>query len=258
MESYRYSPLHGEEIRLITLHPGPWDDDLYVELHHEDLSEPAPYEALSYVWGSIDDKVPIRVHAGLLSITRNLASSLRYLRYEDRPRVLWVDAVSMNQRDVPERSHQVTMMGSIFQKAARVVAWIGNEEDDSAYALDYLENLSSRIEVDWFNATIRPSKLAVVDPVLLDHNSWLTLDDELLNAIEKLFYREWFQRLWVRQEIRLANPKAIMCGLKETSWQSFRDGFYYVRLKANRARRSPRAMAIRWRRAFRDSFPRIS
>jgi len=38
---------------------------------------------------------------------RNLASALRHLRYQDKPRTLWVDAGYINQRGDVEKSLQV-------------------------------------------------------------------------------------------------------------------------------------------------------
>jgi hypothetical protein len=47
-------------------------------------------------------------------VTKNLYSALRHLRLHDKVRVLWIDALCINQSDLAERSHQIPYMGSIF------------------------------------------------------------------------------------------------------------------------------------------------
>jgi hypothetical protein len=39
--------------------------------------------------------------------------------------MLWVDALCINQEDTTERNHQVMQMGAIYEKAKRVVVWLG-------------------------------------------------------------------------------------------------------------------------------------
>jgi hypothetical protein len=95
--------------RVLTLFPGGDDDEICVELrrsHLVDKGNPA-YEALSYVWGYADN--PVTIYIGLekkytLAVTRNLATALRHLRYNDRSRTLWIDAICINQLDIAERS----------------------------------------------------------------------------------------------------------------------------------------------------------
>lgn len=70
-----------------------------------------PYEALSYTRGTADNEEyvhitepadPLRTPCRL-RIRANVASALRHLRYPDRQRTLWVDAISINQADILER-----------------------------------------------------------------------------------------------------------------------------------------------------------
>jgi len=126
-----YLPLNEntQEIRLLTLLPGELDDELQIDLDIVALIPDIPlhFEALSYAWGPIDD--PSQVFVGPkrqhLSITRNLADALRHLRYGDAPRTLWVDAICVNQADLPERGSQVKRMAETYTRASRVVVWLG-------------------------------------------------------------------------------------------------------------------------------------
>ena len=63
MPRFTYLPLDDgcQEIRLIRLLPGVFDDDIQVEIFHEPLSEERipEYEALLYVWGTTEKPLKI-------------------------------------------------------------------------------------------------------------------------------------------------------------------------------------------------------
>ena len=100
--SYVYTPIDEEakEIRLMTLLPGTRSSEIRVVLESAILTKDntPQYEALSYVWGSA--RALVNMHIGdsneTLIVTRNLVTALLYLRYEDRPRRLWIDAICIN------------------------------------------------------------------------------------------------------------------------------------------------------------------
>jgi hypothetical protein len=62
-----------------------------------------------------------------MGITRNLEAALRHIRHEHHPRILWVDAVCINQGDISKRGHQVRLMRSIYKNATKVLIWIGED-----------------------------------------------------------------------------------------------------------------------------------
>jgi hypothetical protein len=44
---------------------------------------------------------------------------------------MWIDAISINQDDIPEKNNQVALMSEIFHKAERVLIWLGNISAES-------------------------------------------------------------------------------------------------------------------------------
>jgi hypothetical protein len=121
---YEYQQLDKEKnaIRLLTLLRGEVSDEIRLVLNHVsfDPENPPQYEALSYVWGSAANPASCRVgQTGnrTISITENLAIALPYLRYTDRARILWIDAICVNQLDPAERSEQVQLMANIYRLA---------------------------------------------------------------------------------------------------------------------------------------------
>ena len=227
---YQYTPLNEEvnEIRLMTLHEGDFMSEIKVSISTTVLTpdNPPTYEALSYVWGSQKNPLDVKVGSHTITVTRNLAEALRHLRYKDRPRQLWIDAICVNQQDLEERAHQVKRMADIFRLADRVVVWLGPEKDDSHLAIKILEDLTSHIEVDW-------STLQMVPASQDSESHWsertraLPYTNEELLATKELLCRPWFERLWVQQEICLANSHAIvMCGVDVIAWVSLRKAIF--------------------------------
>ena len=85
------------------------------------------YEALSYCWGTNDKSVTVRCNGALLAITSNLRTTLtNFLTLPaQKPRVLWVDAICINQSDNVEKNHQVAMMARIYGQSQRVLIHLG-------------------------------------------------------------------------------------------------------------------------------------
>jgi hypothetical protein len=86
-----YQPLDTDrnEFRLLHLNPALRDEDeLSCYFTVALLDETVEFEALSYVWGAVDDTLPLNVGRRLYGhekqITRNLHSALRHLRFEDK------------------------------------------------------------------------------------------------------------------------------------------------------------------------------
>lgn len=127
---YDYSSLPNGWIRLLRLEPHP-DAKAPIRCHLIDhhLVDSGEglhlFEALSYVWGSLENQQVVYVGKGCLRITYNLFGLVARLRDRARERILWVDAVCINQESILERSSQVRMMAKIYARASRVIVWLG-------------------------------------------------------------------------------------------------------------------------------------
>jgi hypothetical protein len=66
-----------------------------------------------------------------IPITRNLDAALRVLQEEKMHRMLWVDAICIDQENISEKSHQVPLMKDIFELADQVIIWLGEIGLDS-------------------------------------------------------------------------------------------------------------------------------
>jgi hypothetical protein len=99
-----------------------------------------PYEALSYAWGDMTTAREMFIDGQSLAITQGLHDVLLHLRYKERPRRLWVDAVCISHADNAERTAQVAIMSYIYQYASRTLSWISLDSDnlDSEFVLGFL------------------------------------------------------------------------------------------------------------------------
>ena len=57
---------------------------------------------------------------------------------------MWIDAICIDQSNLKERSEQVRCMRLIYQKARRIVVWLGEADAQSTLAMDTLERLGPR------------------------------------------------------------------------------------------------------------------
>ncbi|KAK7918387.1 heterokaryon incompatibility protein-domain-containing protein [Apiospora marii] len=123
------------QIRLLTLHRGRTSDPIVVDLHVVSLDDDSDggdgslnnnFETLSYVWGDPTQAEPITVSGVPFDATRNLAEFLRCLRLHNAERVVWADAICIDQTSVAEKSHQIGLMARIYRQAAKAAIWFGH------------------------------------------------------------------------------------------------------------------------------------
>ncbi|EHK21123.1 uncharacterized protein TRIVIDRAFT_153219, partial [Trichoderma virens Gv29-8] len=198
-------------IRLVSLLPGS-TNTITCELITVDIDSAPKYEALSYTWGNAFDRQAIRIQNTVLQqsaellATSNCLSALRRLRYRDQSRMLWIDSLSINQLDVSEKNHQITLMSKIFSQAANVIIYLGEPADNSDLAIEFIT------ECD--NPSTETTSLSYPNTELLT------------GALYSFFHRPWFTRVWVIQEVVLSNTALAYCGEKTIPWsaiQSFKD-----------------------------------
>ncbi|OGM47791.1 hypothetical protein ABOM_003328 [Aspergillus bombycis] len=157
------------------------------------------YDALSYVWGTSAKSQVIYIEDGEFKVNQNLHSALRRLRDPTFERILWVDAICINQGDDKEKERQIQAMGKIYAGANQVVVWLGNEADESNEAMKSIR-----------------AKAAGSYGVSEDGN--ININDA---ALSKLCERSWFRRIWVVQEVGLARNIRVLCGSAEVAGHAF-------------------------------------
>ncbi|KAJ4259754.1 hypothetical protein NW762_007685 [Fusarium torreyae] len=169
-----------------------------------DVEKAPAYQALSYTWADADDDATLcrRIFIGqekrALPITLSCYRALRHLRQQYDPVLLWVDSICINQSDLGERSYQVAMMDAIFSKAAMVHVYVGENDHGSHKAgneaISLLKSMAESSE---------PTEGE--------------FKDRAKSILDLFFDRPFFSRLWVVQEVLLAQSITLHCGDQSTS-----------------------------------------
>jgi len=244
MRPYKYTPLASRSIRVLQLWLGTPDSPLICSLAEISLDDPIlEYKALSYCWGEEHPQSPLLIASGphdespkqQIPIRPNLVAALSQLRTDTlsccdltsscrtndahdkhaaenshftRPSNLWIDAICIDQANLDERSQQVGLMHEIYTKASSVIAWLGpeNEYTVPAFRMVYtFADLYRDLESDTARRHLATS------PSFL--SSWI--------ALGHFFANPWWERMWIVQEVVLAQITTVIMGPWSIPWGCF-------------------------------------
>ncbi|KAI6335200.1 hypothetical protein MCOR29_000356 [Pyricularia oryzae] len=232
--TYKAIDLATDAIRLFRLFPASADKgdtelircEIFETFLH--LVEGVPYEALSYTWGDATHQHEIELNGKVHLVTSNLYQALRDLRLENEDRVLWVDAICINQQDVRERGHQVGQMTLTYQNADRVLIWLGPGSKHTDAILSWMNDSDQRVIVrrDYRRSSTEAwrAELAGLVEDLNDSDCIFhhpKLSPELTAMISQLYEAPWFRRIWILQEAVNARSALVMYGRRSVPSRTF-------------------------------------
>ncbi|KAI9691972.1 MAG: hypothetical protein M1820_009650 [Bogoriella megaspora] len=175
------------------------------------------YEPISYCWEGQEPTQTLLCEGQDLPVTKNCESALKRFRptSNNETRLLWIDAVCINQGATRERSHQVKLMGKIFNRADHVLIWLGDSEERNGQGKSIGRSPSVRT-FDW---------LVMLADAAMHHDIQrrddrllkLTFEPEASDLKEFVLQVPWFKRLWVVQEIVLSKSATLVYGQREAS-----------------------------------------
>ncbi|KAM7204852.1 heterokaryon incompatibility protein 6, OR allele [Rhypophila sp. PSN 637] len=186
-----------------------------------DLTLDAEFNALSYVWG--DDRPPLEQNYSTkratrsfnilcdghrMSVTYNLFCFLRRSKplHSFRRVPLWIDQLCINQADKTEKAVQVAMMDRVYSRARSVISWLGegrSNVDKAARLLQRLAGISQSV-------VARPEFDVAKFVADIPSAEWLALGEFLA--------RPYFKRVWIVQEIAMAQHLVVLCGKHAINW----------------------------------------
>ena len=209
-----YTPLAAKHTRILGLEAGNFGDEITCSLIAQPVAASSVqdqaadlivYEALSYTWGDPTPKFSVQCNGKTLPVAYNLYSALQHLRDTDTRRYLWIDAICINQNDTDERSMQIQYMLDIYQEAARVVIWLGEESVTSTLAVESMKALDQPLER-------KGIMFRVHEPGCYEQLK------DICIAQGELLERPWFVRSWIRQELSVAKDVIVLCGRDSLTW----------------------------------------
>jgi Heterokaryon incompatibility protein (HET) len=217
--SYAYQPLdHAtQSIRLIRLQPAStFDSDVHCDIYPVSLDANPDYEALSYAWGDAAITAPIFLQGCSFQATVNLVSALRHLRYHNKARTLWVDAICIDQSNVQERGHQVAFMARIYSAARCDVLWLGDDPDNEAEVVfKFMEKIARILQNNPADGNSKAK-----NKVLNAAASLLVKGGAPISAMTRILRdRPVWNRIWIIQEIVVSRSVSIHCGLHSVIWE---------------------------------------
>ncbi|KAF7550005.1 hypothetical protein G7Z17_g6005 [Cylindrodendrum hubeiense] len=189
-------------IRLMHLSPGSETDAVHLSLVTTALDAAPDFEAISYCWGDAQDEHQVTCNGAALSIRNSLFTGLVHFRHPDRPRILWADAVCINQADAAEKNRQVLLMPDVYSQATHVLVWLGIA-DDPVHGYVPLDVATSIRHAFWLLPSFDPENAeerAVISQVLQRDSRRLREEgkpnilDYDWKPLEALLARPWFRR----------------------------------------------------------------
>lgn len=245
--TYVYSSLANEtSFRLLYLHSGTNPSGLQCSIFQFPFNRHPPYEALSYEWRKSEGVTAISCGTLTIEVTLNLALALEAFRHPSKARVLWVDAICIDQGNVTEKASQVSKMRDIYANAESALVWLGSscsftsvafqvlyllaflwverrqrgmEEDNPIpYILFKRPKRSIFISTDekiWTSPArgYRERTITLSRPSGRDDDDLLHFDNtELWAVIDDLFGSTYFERTWIQQEVAVSNAVYITSG----------------------------------------------
>ncbi|KAL2130235.1 hypothetical protein VTI74DRAFT_6712 [Chaetomium olivicolor] len=205
---YQGRELGHDSLRLVEIEPAAHESDHVVcRLSEVTFASRPKFEALSYRWGTEKANGIITLNGLPFEVRRNLLDAVLFLRREaasEKARQpFWIDAICINQNDVAERNRQLRIMEQIYFRASTVVVWLG-----SSYA-KFQKELADELKPEEGE---KPEE----DPTRRDNS----IQREMVRALRN---DQYWDRLWVLQEIGRAEQLRVCFGDKSTSWVDFMD-----------------------------------
>lgn len=169
------------------------------------------FYAVSYVWGDPAAVCDVEINGTAAKIGASLYAALHSIRKNTKFRVLWADALCINQNDKDEKSWQVQQMAAIYSRARATISWLGPPSEDSKLALETLAELDKTTSrLFW---TIQYAKEGGPPPSKVKESALqISGDSSRWNAIANMCARPYWSRIWIFQEMACAQYRYFLCG----------------------------------------------
>lgn len=214
-QQYTYRPIESTcQVRLMALLPGRKGETLQCSLDTVDIENLESYETISYTWGDSSSAAFVLCEGEEIRISANLEAALKQFRNDMKPRVLWTDRICIDQDNIIERSDQVSLMGTVYSRANRVLIWLGDGDEFTAATFLFLDMIKDRV----INALVHPPVATFSSKAAA--SAFFGIPDFAsyeYSCLLKFLERPWFKRAWCYQESVLSQQSILYCGSSTTT-----------------------------------------
>jgi hypothetical protein len=121
------------------------------------------------------------------------------------PKLIWIDGLCIDQDNLEERQEQVSLMKDVFGKAARVMVWLASPE--KAHDATRVRN---------YFLWLRYIQTLGFDP---EDTIFAGIPyDQTARALQSFLEQRWFRRVWMVQEVALAQQILLLYGSTCFAW----------------------------------------
>jgi hypothetical protein len=206
-EFFEYNSIHDpRHIRLLSLQP--CLISFKAMLITEPLDFAQSFDAISYTWGETNSTHELLVDGKPLRIPRNTADIIRQRALLWKPRLLWIDAICINQNNVDDKNQQVRMMRDIYKASSRTIVALGDAPDGDLL-FQFMDELAL------YNTTYHPADHTYRETMMIkeENSKWL--------ALRRLMNHGYWKRAWVIQEVVMAKSVHINYAGNWYEWEFF-------------------------------------
>src|SRR3569833_262741 len=243
-----YKPIYEklipyDEFRTLTLWGGSEKDGIRCTIQRRCIHHPPNFEALSYEWKLSDSgNLPprsITLNDENFSVGQNLWNALRFLRLQKgSKRVLWIDAICIQQNSDHDRNHQVAIMPLIYSAATSVISWVGTTMSDVVKSsMVFLGEMAAAGGTERIEKSREEGYSKILG--ILARLPRSEFSDQKMVAFKKR-RREWqdlrsffslryWKRLWIIQEVVLPRQLRIQCEDCSIEWSVAASFLGYLR-----------------------------
>lgn len=217
---YKYESLCNHPERSIRLLKLDWRirfSEITCSLSTYQLDTAPEYEAVSYRWGTLPPTIPLNIDGKALLIMPSVERFLWHSRSFVEPKYFWIDSICINQKEDEEdegnegnkeKATQILLMQDIYARASRVIVWLDAPTrptyiNDLRFALRFLAN-EAFTGYDTMN--------------VFQSHFGTERENAPFQALHQFFSHDWFERIWVIQEVAMGKVIYVKYGGMCINW----------------------------------------
>lgn len=133
---------------------------------------------------------------------------------------IWIDQISIDQTNTRERNHQVQVMSEIYSQAAGTIIWLDPEDHEALVQIERAIEVLKRDEAAWYEMlkAVSPKVRYQLNKTEETCTKFNQHHLDVIGVASFFHRRAYWERLWIVQEIVLAQAVEIWSGIHRLSW----------------------------------------